>query len=338
VRRAALIGVGLALVAPVDAFGATVSRVLEDGLGSLEYYAEAGEANDLMITNAARTMTITDAGAVIVPGLGCTAVSDHKVSCSPVDRAAFFLADLDDKAAVSGGTLAVDILGGGDADSLRLCANCGGRLAGGPGDDTLLAGGLGSLLVGESGNDILDGGAGIDEISGGAGADTISGRRGADRISPGSGADSIDGGRARDLLSFDSAPGPMLVDLRAGTATGWGTKSLARIENVVGTAHSDELRGSRASNVLSGLGRNNVIIGRGGDDVLVGAGDSDTLAGSAGSDVLRGGGGRDRMFGGRGPDTLRTRDGRRDLVAGGSGRDRARVDSLDVLRSIEGIL
>jgi hypothetical protein len=41
------------------------------------------------------------------------------------------------------------------------------------------------------------------------------------------------------------------------------------------------------------------------------------------------------MFGGRGRDTLRARDGLRERVSGGRGSDRARLDSIDIVSSIE---
>jgi Ca2+-binding RTX toxin-like protein len=52
-------------------------------------------------------------------------------------------------------------------------------------------------------------------------------------------------------------------------------------------------------------------------------------------DLLIGGNGRDRLDGRQGADVLRTRDGARDIVDGGSGFDRARVDVLDVVRELE---
>jgi Ca2+-binding RTX toxin-like protein len=324
-RRRGLLGrglvvVGLALLAPANAFGSTVSRVVENGIGSLEYYAAPGKANDLEIVSADdRTMTITDAGEMILAGDGCLQVDPHQVTCSPVDSATFFLADLGDTAAVVGGTVRVTIIGGSEDDDLGVCAACRGTLIGGSGDDTLHGGGLGSSLSGETGSDNIVGGGGRDEINAGAGADTISGRRGRDLIRPSSGNDTVDGGPGRDRLFLDSAPGPVFVDLRTDTVTGWGTKAVTHIENVTGSVYADTMRGDRLANVFSGLRGDDVIVGRGSDD------------------VLDGGPGQDRIFGRRGADVLRARDGRHDLVAGGTGRDRARIDARDVVRSVEAV-
>jgi hypothetical protein len=49
---------------------------------------------------------------------------------------------------------------------------------------------------------------------------------------------------------------------------------------------------------------------------------------------LKGLGGNDRLKGGRGRDTFYSRDAYRDVLLGGPGRDRARVDARDVRRSI----
>jgi serralysin len=72
-----------------------------------------------------------------------------------------------------------------------------------------------------------------------------------------------------------------------------------------------------------------------GNDVLVGGVGQDALRGGSGRDRLVGGGGRDTFLAGSGNDTLLARDGWREWVAGGPGRDRARVNRRDVRRSIE---
>ena len=48
-----------------------------------------------------------------------------------------------------------------------------------------------------------------------------------------------------------------------------------------------------------------------------------------GYDTVTGGPGRDRLSGGPGRDRLKARDGRRDSVRCGSGRDRVIADQLD---------
>ena len=67
-------------------------------------------------------------------------------------------------------------------------------------------------------------------------------------------------------------------------------------------------------------------LGTAGDDVLCGLGGSDRIEGGGGADVIIGGPERDTLFGGSGDDSFYARDGARDLVVGGRGRDRARAD------------
>jgi hypothetical protein len=77
------------------------------------------------------------------------------------------------------------------------------------------------------------------------------------------------------------------------------------------------------------------IRGTGGHNVLVGTRGNDKLCGLGGNDTLKGLGGNDRLKGGRGRDTFYSRDAYRDVLLGGTGRDRARVNASDVRRSIE---
>jgi Ca2+-binding RTX toxin-like protein len=123
---------------------------------------------------------------------------------------------------------------------------------------------------------------------------------------------------------------------------------------ITGTAGNDVLRGNANRNVICGLGGNDVIYGLGGNDVLYGDGGNDTiyggnrgdrlvggagddrLYGQRGDDLLYGGAGHDRLEGGAGFDGFFARDRRRDVLVGGPGRDRARVDRrLDRRTGIE---
>jgi len=81
-----------------------------------------------------------------------------------------------------------------------------------------------------------------------------------------------------------------------------------------GAVGDDVIRGTSGDDVIAGLGGNDSIRGGGGDDLICGGGGADRLFGGKGDDVLRGQGGEDRLAGGK---------GRRDLCAGGPGRDTA---------------
>jgi Ca2+-binding RTX toxin-like protein len=76
------------------------------------------------------------------------------------------------------------------------------------------------------------------------------------------------------------------------------------------------------------------IRGTSGPNRLVGTRGNDKLCGLGGNDVLKGLAGNDRLLGGSGRDTFYSRDRFRDVLVGGTGRDRARVDVRDVRRSI----
>lgn len=104
----------------------------------------------------------------------------------------------------------------------------------------------------------------------------------------------------------------------------FGQERQPRITNpcrFVGTARNDTLEGSPFLDFLAGLR---------GDDVLRGLG---------GRDQLSGGTGRDRLEGGEGVDMINARDGRRDVVIGGPGKDSARIDrGLDRVTGVERLL
>jgi hypothetical protein len=117
-------------------------------------------------------------------------------------------------------------------------------------------------------------------------------------------------------------------------------------ERVDGTPRRDILRGTRGNDVFFTYGGNDVIYGLGGRDVIYGGPGNDRLVGGKGSDLLIGGSGRDRLIGGRGADRMMggsgrdrlsgargsdllfARDRQRDLVSGGPGLDRYRLDRV----------
>jgi Ca2+-binding RTX toxin-like protein len=114
-----------------------------------------------------------------------------------------------------------------------------------------------------------------------------------------------------------------------------------------GTPGADVIDGTNRRDVICGRGGNDIIHGLGGSDTIVGGGGNDRMSGGKKGDVLRGGGGKDRLngaggrdrySGGGGRDTLTARDGVREQVKGGPGRDRGRLDRSDIRRSVEVLL
>jgi hemolysin type calcium-binding protein len=104
---------------------------------------------------------------------------------------------------------------------------------------------------------------------------------------------------------------------------------------IYGTAGADTLFGTPGRDVICGLGGNDHVHGGRGAEVLYGDGGNDELEAHTGNDRLIGGSGRDRLVGGFGRDDLRSRDGVRDTVLGGRGRDKARRDKRDRLVGVE---
>ena len=165
------------------------------------------------------------------------------------------------------------------------------HVEGSPQADTIIGDNRPNRLSGLGGDDEIRGGGRNDALFGGPGDDLLIGDRGNDRLH---------GGEGSDYAGFADARGPMVVDLRAGTAVGRGRDTLDTVEGVIGSRHPDRLLGDGAPNRLIGLQGNDVLNGRGGPDVLVGGVGNDRLLGGGGSDYFRPGEGDDDVIGGRG--------------------------------------
>jgi len=129
-----------------------------------------------------------------------------------------------------------------------------------------------------------------------------------------------------------------------GGGGGTGVPAWTARCTIVGSARADVLRGTSGRNVICGRGGNDRLYGNGGNDLLRGEGGADKLYGGAGidrldgglgTDTLNGNAGKDQERGGGGADTFYAKDGLRDALVGGPGRDKARVDRVDSLSTIE---
>ena len=217
---------------------------------------------------------------------------------------------------------------GGDAagDSLSGIENVIGTsgndqlLGDDPTNNTLFGGTGNDLLDGRGGNDQLYGGAGSDTLIGGAGADLLDGGNDNDTLVGGTGADTLIGGAGVDVADYSASAAAVVVDLAAGTGSGGDAAgdSLSGVENLIGSAGNDQLRGDDATgNTLFGGQGNDLLDGRGGNDLLYGGAGGDTLIGGLGNDLLDGGEGNDILYGGDGADTLLGGVGN-DSIFGGS--------------------
>lgn len=182
------------------------------------------------------------------------------------------------------------------------------RVIGSPQDDTLLGDGAANVLSGGEGADTLSGGGDDDRLQGqggtdvatyagssngitadlragtaiGDGTDALTGIENVigspqdDTLAGDAGASALTGGRGLDTASYASAPGPVGVDLGAGTASGDGADILAEIEGAVGSSFADTLTGDSGNNHLDGGEGADTLAGGPGDDQLEGSGDGDT--------------------------------------------------------------
>ena len=84
-----------------------------------------------------------------------------------------------------------------------------------------------------------------------------------------------------------------------------------------------------ADDVVKGTKKADRLVGTAGKDRLLGYSGNDWLRGLGGNDVLDGGNGQDTVSGGPGNDIVLARDGARDRVYCGLGKDRVVADLLD---------
>jgi Ca2+-binding RTX toxin-like protein len=136
--------------------------------------------------------------------------------------------------------------------------------------------------------------------------------------------------------------GSVLAEARVYSGTGkanrvTGTKKSDTIrlraghDRARGRAGADKIFGAAGNDRLRGDGSNDRVSGGKGRDRLYGGKGRARLYGGKGRDRLHGGKGRDRLRGGAGNDTLNAVDKRKDaLVSGGAGRNRCRIDAVDL--------
>jgi Ca2+-binding RTX toxin-like protein len=146
-------------------------------------------------------------------------------------------------------------------------------------NDVLFGSTLTTRIDGGGGNDIMDAGAGNASLLGGAGDDTFRGGRGFDRIDGGSGVDTVDYLNSATGVNVNLATSVNGGDIASGdTFTG--------VENVAGSALSDQLVGTVGANRLFGATGDDKLFGDAGGDKLVGSFGEDRLVGGQGADAF----------------------------------------------------
>lgn len=272
----------------------------------------------------------------------------------------------DDDDAVSGGgggdvvfgDDGTDVLdGGGGIDELSFARSPNGvtidlfgGTAEGLGTDTITGF---EMVAGSDGDDTVTGGRNDETLIGGAGDDLLNGGPGEDVLEGGDGNDQIEGGPGvQNAVTYAHAPAGVEVNLQAGTATGWGTDTLAAIQVVIGSGFDDAIIGSGQRNTFFPGEGNDSVSGGGGPDTIdfsgalfgvvvdleagtatgqgtdtitevagaIGSELADTLTGTDRRNTLTGGAGDDVIAGAGSDDTLDGGDGT-DSLDGGSGTD-----------------
>jgi hypothetical protein len=237
-----LVSVGFGATA---ASAATVNVTLDAEFqtsNEVRYVAAPGEINDLTAHYAAdaRSVTVTDPGAVISAMGSCTSISAHSAICTAPDPPPYpagpylqsvraLLGDMNDRAITT--RTGPYVIGGIDA-------------FGGPGDD---------VLTGSPTADLLDGGGGTDVLIGGDGADILTdGDRDAAASRLGPDVDMLDGGPGFDTLSYSQRTRGVVVDLATNDPVGEpGEGDVAPgFESVTGGNGDDRLAGDGNANYL----------------------------------------------------------------------------------------
>jgi hypothetical protein len=93
---------------------------------------------------------------------------------------------------------------------------------------------------------------------------------------------------------------------------------------LLGTDKHDYLNGNDGDDVIRGLDSKDDLYGGSGDDVIYAGPGGDSVTSAPGNDVISGGDGNDFLW---------SKDGQRDKVYGGKGKDRCTFDKLDYVDS-----
>jgi hypothetical protein len=149
-------------------------------------------------------------------------------------------------------------------------------------------------------------------VFGGPGTDRRTGTPQGDRIFTGAGDDVV------DALAGDDC-----IDLGVGADQAKGGKG------------NDLVLGQLGADHMSGNTGNDTLRGGGGADRINGNSGNDNVHGGSGEDNLSGGRGSDRINGNSGNDRISARDGTRDRIDCGSGRDSVTADRIDRVRHCE---
>jgi Ca2+-binding RTX toxin-like protein len=198
------------------------------------------------------------------------------------------------------------LFGGKGPDRLRMETPARGSLDGGTGNDSLVGLTEGATLIGSWGNDRLQGQR---QQSDGGPSCFLTGR-----------------------LNYRRAPGPVVIDLVQGTATGWGRDTIVDAgSHVYGSRFDDEISVTDCKSALWAESGSDTLVAPAGSGVTAFGGDGPDEINTAGKfNTVYGGAGADRITDAEGASTLEGGPGN-DQIFGGDGADDLRGDGVGVL-------
>lgn len=346
-------GDGMADAFQVDLGGGNFAPGYGSDTGSpeIEFFAHPGTGVDeLLVWGGAGGDHLTaGAGGVALNG---DSDVDLTVVTGSFDDMNFYSQGGDDRLSGMGGF--------GTGSPAASLSGAGIDLIGGAGNDRLLPGPHGGEIIsGDSGIDTVDylgRGAGVlvsldssfddgfvgendgveaEHIVGTKFADELTGNSANNRIWPLGGNDYVHGGAGNDTLHamgstdgndhFEGGSG-FLDRIDYGARTNRVHVALDNIAND-GTTTAGE-----ADDIRTDV---EVVSGGSGNDLLIGTTGTQYLYGRAGNDRLVGSYDHDYHYGGHGDDVIHATDGLDEVVNGGHGFDKAFVDAIDYVTSIE---
>lgn len=338
----------VSIAAVPSAAHAGIAGVSQVEGGDIVFSGDPGESSRLTVrSQPAHVVVFEDSVNGVTAGRGCNQLEPDRVSCA---SARFVIVELED------GDDEVTTAGAFPDDNFLL-------IDGGQGSDT---------IHGEAGSDSIDGGLGADRLFGGRTTTSIDAvdvvRRGEFHEMPDHAADRDEiscAPESQDLVRYSA-----LVDANDVVVSGTCGRISLYTETFVqinGTEGGEFLNVHAPPTKLFGLGGDDSLAtekttdradGGAGDDRLEGSGlllggtgndtmdshrysvvrmdgqsGNDRLIGTRGPDSLAGGSGSDTISGNSGGDLIRVRDGSRDTVNCGNGRDRVIADRRDSISS-----
>jgi Ca2+-binding RTX toxin-like protein len=255
-------------VASVTQPAAGTARLTLDN-STITYKAAAGQANNVSISLSGSTYTLSDPGANVAAGAGCTQVNANQATCP------------------STGVQKIHVRAGDGNDTVVLASSVTAD----------------SQLYGEAGNDSLTGGSGNDSIAGGAGTDNIDGAGGAADAADYSESTtpltlSLDGVANDGAVGEGDNVSVNTENVDGGSAA----------DTITGSSAANRLDGEGGDDVINGNDGADLIYGRRGSNTLRGGNGNDAIAGGMNSDLVIGGAGADNLLGGDGRDTISYED------------------------------